>query len=182
MRLPALRRPSRGRTRLPLWAVAFVACVASVSCGSSSGPPPSSTPSHLLARPLPDVRRPAVGGEEVDLARLRGRVVLIDFFAENCGPCARSLPAVEALHQAMPELSVIGISEDEDAAGARRMVERFGLTFPVVHDAQHVLAGRFRVTAMPATFVADAAGVVRWRGSQAHDEGELRAVIEGVAP
>ncbi|HEU4533354.1 MAG TPA: TlpA disulfide reductase family protein [Polyangiaceae bacterium] len=159
---------------------ASVASVASVSCGSAGGQPPASAPSPLLSRALPDFRRPAVGGgEEVETARLRGRVVLVDFFAENCIPCARSLPAVEALHRAMPELSVVGVSEDEDAAGARRMVERFGLTFPVVHDAQHVLAGRYRVVAMPATFVADASGVVRWRGDQAHDEGELRAVIEG---
>jgi cytochrome c biogenesis protein CcmG/thiol:disulfide interchange protein DsbE len=64
----------------------------------------------------------------------------------------------------MPEVAVLGVSEDDDAAGAQRMVERYGLTFPVVHDEGRVLAGRFRVSDIPATFVVDSRGVVRFEG------------------
>jgi hypothetical protein len=42
-----------------------------------------------------------------------------------------------------------------------------------------VLAGRFCVVDLPATFVADPSGVVRWRGDRPHEEGELRAVVDG---
>ena len=103
--------------------------------------------------------------------------MVIDFFAEHCAPCVRSLPAIEALHRAMPEVAVLGVSEDDEKSGARRMVERHGLTFPVVHDEGHVLAGRFRVMELPATFVVDARGVVRWRGA-ADRADDVRAVVD----
>jgi cytochrome c biogenesis protein CcmG/thiol:disulfide interchange protein DsbE len=174
MRRLAPARPAGAAPALAALALAYWC-----ACGGSAAPPPSS-PSALLARPLPDFRRPSLAGDDVATDRLRGEVVLVDFFAEDCPPCARSLPALEALHRARPGLRIVGVSEDEDAAGARRVVERFGLTFPVVHDAQHVLAGRYRVVDLPVTFVADGAGVVRWRGDGAHEEGEYGAVVDGV--
>jgi len=76
----------------------------------------------------------------------------------------------------MPDVVVLGVSEDDDADGARRMVERHGLTFPVVHDGGHALAGRFRVTDMPATFVVDSRGVVRWQGTSDSAD-DLGAVV-----
>jgi peroxiredoxin len=147
-------------------------------CGSSSSKAPPSAPTPLLAKPTPDFTRAALDGSRVETASLRGRVMLIDFFAEHCVPCVKSLPAIEALHRAQPNLAVVGISEDDDADGARRMVARHGLTFPVVHDPEHALAGRYRVQDLPATFVVDARGVVRWHGA-VDDEQKVRAVVDG---
>jgi peroxiredoxin len=130
-----------------------------------------------LSKATPDFTRPALDGSRVETAALRGRVLLIDFFAEHCVPCVKSLPAIEALHRAEPDLAVIGISEDDDTAGARRMVARHDLTFPVVHDPEHALAGRYRVLELPATFVVDARGVVRWSGA-VEDESHVRAVVD----
>jgi len=126
---------------------------------------------------MPDFARAALNGSRVETASLRGRVMLIDFFAEHCVPCGKSLPAIEALHRAEPHLAVVGVSEDDDAEGARRMVARHGLTFPVVHDPEHALAGRYRVLELPASFVVDARGVVRWRGA-VEDEAQARAVVD----
>ena len=75
-------------------------------------------------------------------------------------------------------MAVVGVSEDDDADGARRMVARHALTFPVVHDPEHALAGRYRVLELPATFVVDARGVVRWTGV-VEDEKQVRAVVDG---
>jgi peroxiredoxin len=148
------------------------------ACGSSSSPkPPPSAPSPLLSKTTPDFARPALDGSRVETAMLRGRVVLIDFFAEHCAPCVKSLPAIEALHRSQPGVAVVGISEDDDADGARRMVARHGLTFPVVHDPQRALAGRYRVVELPATFVVDARGVVRWHGA-VENESQVRAVVD----
>jgi peroxiredoxin len=135
-----------------------------------------SDPSPLLSRPSPDFRRQALDGSVVETTAWRGRVVLVDFFAEHCAPCARSLPSIEALHRAMPDVVVLGVSEDDDAVGAQRMVERHSLSFPVVYDDGHALAGRFRVTDMPATFVVDARGLVRWQGSGESTD-DLGAVV-----
>jgi cytochrome c biogenesis protein CcmG, thiol:disulfide interchange protein DsbE len=147
------------------------------ACGSSSSKPPPGAPSPLFAKATPDFARPAIDGSRVETASLRGRVMLIDFFAEHCVPCVKSLPAIEALHQARPNVAVVGVSEDDDVDGARRMVARNGLTFPVVHDPEHALAGRYRVLELPATFVVDARGVVRWHGA-VEDAGELGAVVD----
>jgi peroxiredoxin len=149
-----------------------------VACGASSAKAPPSAPSPLLSRTTPDFARAALDGSRVETASLRGRVVLIDFFAEHCVPCVKSLPAIEALHRAQPNLAVVGVSEDDDAEGARRMVARHGLTFPVVHDPEHAVAGRYRVLDLPATFVVDAHGVVRWYGA-VEDEEKIRAVVDG---
>jgi hypothetical protein len=57
-------------------------------------------------------------------------------------------------------------------------VARFGLSFPVIHDASNVLSGRFRVASLPTTFVADANGVIRWVGDESQTEPQLRQAVE----
>ena len=67
---------------------------------------------------------------------------------------------MQALHRRHPKLVVLGISLDADIDVARALVARHGLTFPVIHDPQGILAGRFRVTEIPASFVVDHGGRV----------------------
>jgi cytochrome c biogenesis protein CcmG, thiol:disulfide interchange protein DsbE len=178
----AARRSSRSMAPAASYTVRHVAVCAALlgtaGCAPSSSKAPPSSPSPLLAKATPDFTRAALDGSRVETASLRGRVVLIDFFAEHCAPCVKSLPAIEALHRAKPDLAVVGVSEDDDADGARRIVARHGLTFPVVHDPEHALAGRYRVNELPATFVVDARGVVRWHGA-VENEGHARAVVDG---
>lgn len=141
---------------LVLWAAA------SGGCGGAPLPPLVSSASRLLGRDLPAFRRPTVQGGSVDTASSAGRVRVIDFFADYCRPCQRALPGLEAFHRRHPEVEVIGVSLDADEATARRSIGRHHLTFPVVHDAGNVLAGRFRVSELPHAFVADGRGQVRF--------------------
>ncbi|MCA9709982.1 MAG: CHAT domain-containing protein, partial [Myxococcales bacterium] len=128
----------------------------------------------------------AAGGEQEDgllqareIVRLplRGKVVVIKFFAKYCEPCKETLPAAEKLHQQHPEVAFVGISEDEYPSDAQALIDGFGLSFPVVHDQGNVLAGRFRVSEMPVTFVVDAQGVVQWVGGPGQGEKDLAAAI-----
>jgi len=147
-------------------------------CGGAAPKPlPPSASSPLISHASPDFRRPALDGSTVETTTWRGRVIVVDFFSEHCVPCARSLPSIEALHRALPNVAVLGVSEDDDVSGAQRMIQRHSLTFPVVHDDGHALAGRFRVSELPATFVVDGRGVVRWRGTP-ETEDDVRAVVE----
>ena len=105
--------------------------------------------------------------------------MVVKFFANYCAPCKKTLPAAEELARRRPEVSVIGISEDELASDARRTVATYGLTFPVIHDRDNLIAGRFGVTEMPIAFVIDAAGVVRWAADDTHNEADLERAVDG---
>jgi thiol-disulfide isomerase/thioredoxin len=108
-------------------------------------------------------------------------VLIVDFFADYCRPCQRALPALEALHRANPELAVVGVSLDEDPARALRSVARHHLSFPVVHDAGNVLAGRFRVAELPYAFVVDGAGKVRFACGFGQPEDAVARVVAALA-
>jgi peroxiredoxin len=135
-------------------------------------PPPSSA-SHALGMSLTPFRRPTVQGGFFDTAQVAGRVLVVDFFADYCRPCQRTLPQVEALHRAHPELAIVGVALDPDGAAVRRTIARHGLTFPIVHDAALALAGRFRVNTLPAAFVIDESGRVSWAAGPDQPEDAL---------
>jgi peroxiredoxin len=164
-----------------LCALSVVSAFASaLSCSSAKANAPPSAPSPLSGKPLPDFRRPTLAGERVDTQALRGHVIVVKFFADYCEPCKRTLPAVERLSRELTDASFIGVSEDEYRATAESVVARYRLTFPVVHDAGQVLSGRFRVSDLPATFVAGRDGTIHWVGGASQTEDDLRAAIESV--
>jgi thiol-disulfide isomerase/thioredoxin len=149
------------------------------ACGPGHADYPPATQHPLLGQPLPQIHhRETLDGQPFDAAQLAGKPVLVKFFADYCKPCKATLPAAERLHEAHPEVLFVGIDEDETTDTARTVVQRFGLTFPVIHDADNVLSGRFRVSSMPMTFVADGSGVVRWVGGDGQTEDDLRRAVE----
>jgi peroxiredoxin len=112
----------------------------------------------------PPFRLPAVAGGEVDLQSLRGRVVVLNFWATWCPPCVEELPSLERLHRALGKegLSVVSVSVDEDEGVLRRFVTEHKLTFPVLRDpGGRLAAGAYRTTGYPETFELDAEGIVR---------------------
>jgi len=139
---------------------------------------PASSPSPLLHQTLPEFRRSAVsGGALFDSDAQRGHVVLVKFFAKYCAPCQRTLPSVEALHREHPDVVVVGVSEDDMEDDAAEQVQMLGLSFPVVLDRGHALAGKFRVSEMPVAFVADERGRVVWVGGPEKDAASMRAAV-----
>jgi thiol-disulfide isomerase/thioredoxin len=157
--------------------MALVVPVGSLACAAPTFPPSSGHP--LLGAPLPEIRRrESLDGHLVDQGALTAGPVLVKFFAEYCEPCKETLPAAERIHEAYPEVTFVGVDEDESSEAARALVSRYGLTFPVVHDTSNVLAASFGVTSMPMTFVADARGVVRWVGAQGQTEDDLRRAVQ----
>ncbi|MCC6213825.1 MAG: TlpA family protein disulfide reductase [Polyangiaceae bacterium] len=141
---------------------------------------PPSAPHQLAGRPLPAFARPALSGARFDLAATRGQVTIVKFFARYCEPCKRTLPAVQRLHTELPEVALVGISEDESEEDARALVAAYGLAFPVVLDRGNVLAGRYRVTDLPVTFVADRAGNLAWVGGPDQSEADLEAAVRSL--
>jgi cytochrome c biogenesis protein CcmG/thiol:disulfide interchange protein DsbE len=142
--------------------------------------PRASAPSSLLGRPAPEFARTALDGTKVEPATMRGKVVVLEFFAQFCVPCRTAMPAAEAAQKQRPAVMFVGVSEDDSAETAANVARSYGVTFPIVHDRGKALAGRLRVSELPATIVIDAAGVVRWVGAEASTAEELTRVIDSV--
>lgn len=158
----------------------LVLLATSALLGCAGSPPPPSAPSPLLGKPLPSIRRPTLAGGALATDDLAGRTVVVKFFAKYCEPCKRTLPEAQRLHETRPDVAIIGVSEDERASEAQETAQRYGLTFPVVHDRSNVLAGKFRVRELPVTFVADRTGKLRYVIGPAHHERTLEQVLDSI--
>ncbi len=119
----------------------------------------------LLNQQAPDFTRQDLNGHAVHLAGLRGKVVLLNFWATWCAPCQVEMPTFSAWQrQYGPRgLEVVGVSMDDSAASARRVVERLKIDYPVaMGDAR--LGLRYNgVLGLPLTFLIDRNGVIRAR-------------------
>lgn len=147
------------------------------ACGPATYPASISHP--LLGQPMPAIHhRHTLDGQPVEAEQLAGKPVLVKFFAQYCQPCRATLPAAERLHESHPDVTFLGIDEDESSETASALAQQYGLKFAVVHDEGNVLSGRFRVSSMPTTFVADSKGVVRWVGGEGQTEDDLRRAVE----
>lgn len=153
-----------GRARLALarrgrlWVLAAVATlVAACSVGAS----PSSATG--IGQPAPEIRGTALDGSSVDLATLKGKPVVVNFWASWCDPCRAEFPVIRdavAAH-AKDGLVVIGVLFKDDPAPARSFVAAFGAKWPTVPDADGSVATAYRVVAPPQSYFIDARGVVR---------------------
>jgi len=120
----------------------------------------------MLAKPL-DLAFTAVDGREVDLAKLRGKVVLIDFWATWCGPCIAEIPNVKRVYAEYHErgFEIIGVSLDrtQDRQKLLDFVTRQNMPWPQHFDGKggrNELAVRFAVTSIPAMLLVDPTGRV----------------------
>lgn len=149
---------------------------------------------EMVAMPPPPLpagtRAPAfstrtLAGKPLSLASLRGKVVLLDYWATWCGPCRMATPTLRALHQKfhVRGFSVVGMSMDQadTMAHVKPFVAAMHITYPVTV----ALAGNARaqaayhVNALPSQYLIDRNGVVRWSqaGYSLNEGQELTARI-----
>ncbi len=117
----------------------------------------------------PGERAPRIAGKSIlkaaaiDSAKLRGKVIVVDFWASWCKPCEREIPVLSKLAKKHPkDVVVIGISVDNEKSDAKRFISRLGPGFASVHDGSHASAKAFSPSKMPSTFVIDKKGIVRF--------------------
>ena len=108
----------------------------------------------------------ASDGREVDLEKMRGKVVLIDFWASWCGPCMIEMPKVKAAYEKLqPQgFEILGINLDEDKAQMQRVLTAANMTWPQCFDGrkwESPLVSRFGIMSIPTVWLVDKRGVLR---------------------
>ena len=142
----------------------------------------------VFPRPAPSFVVRDLEGNDFSSDELRGRVVLLDFWATWCQPCVKDLPRLSELHESYSDrgLSVVSLSIDEGGDAARkvkRMIHRKKASHPVYLDAAESPAwNTYLVQVVPAQFLIDAGGniVAQWSGNIDLQEVEA-AIIELLA-
>jgi len=103
-------------------------------------------------------------GKEVDLSNLKGKVVLINFWASWCSPCKAEMPAIQATYQVYRDqgLVVLGINvtDQGEANAARQFAQTEGLTFPLLADVRGDIFQLYQVQALPTSFFVDRQGKI----------------------
>ena len=124
-------------------------------------------PALLLAKELkvgeafPD--HPSVGLERT-LPELKGKFVLVDFWASGCGPCPKSFPLMNQLQSPRggKGLAVLAINLDEEASDAQSFLASHPADFKVACGANQDCAAAFQVEAMPSSYLIDREGRARY--------------------
>ena len=129
----------------------------------------------LVDRPLPKLALTTVDGKPFDASTLRGKVVLLDFFASWCGICRAELPQLKtayAKYQNDPKVAFILVSIDEDDKRLQRYLAEMKFPFPVARLTAEQAEKTMGFDNVPATFYVDATGVVRYQlnGSESHGD------------
>lgn len=134
--------------------------------------------------PAPELKAQDLAGAPKTLADYRGKVVLLNFWASWCPPCLREIPSMERLRIKMAgrPLAIVALDSAEAQEDVNAFLSGMKLGFPVLLDPDGSNTRRWKVFALPTTFLLDAEGRVRYvlTGPTEWDEGEALAVIESL--
>jgi peroxiredoxin len=176
-------RSERGLARVAAiaWALAFAGLAAAAG-----------EPSEALRLTRLGMTEPAAAfsvttpdGSSLSLQDLKGKVVLLNFWATWCEPCREEMPAMERLARTYRErgLAVLAVSLDRDGASVvRPFLKRHDLTFLVGLDPEQMVARLYRVWALPSTLILDRQGVPLFavQGARDWDSPAGHLLIDGL--
>ena len=119
----------------------------------------------VVGAKFPDFDEKDLAGQPLSIARFKGKVVLVDFWATWCGPCIGELPNVLAAYEKhhAKGFEIVGISLDSDRAKLDKFIADRKLTWPQYFDGkgwQTKLAGVYGVNSIPATYLLDGEGKI----------------------
>lgn len=123
--------------------------------------PPQILPQLANNTPL-DLKVTAVDGSEINLSKLRGKVVLLDFWSTRCPPCVEELPNVFAAYNKFhgKGFEIIGISTDENRESLIRFIKARGITWPQYFDDNRQISQRWNIPGLPTMWLINKKGLV----------------------
>ena len=122
-----------------------------------------------------------LGGRDVDLSSFKGEVVLVNFWATWCEPCREEMPSLQRLQQKLGGrgFRVVGVNVGEGAPRIRQFLERTPVSFTMLRDADSDVMKAWRVRMLPASFLVDRRGMLRYQivGEADYDDAAQQAPI-----
>jgi len=116
-------------------------------------------------RTAPTLARTDLAGKPVDLRDLKGRVVLVNFWATWCEPCRAEMPSFERLRASLESqrVAVLAVNLAEPEARIRRFLDTMPLRYPILLDRDGTTARAWQARVLPATYVIAPDGKIRYR-------------------
>ncbi|HZU06784.1 MAG TPA: TlpA disulfide reductase family protein [Chloroflexota bacterium] len=133
-----------------------------------------------LGSPAPDFALQNVDGTTVRLSELRGKPVVVNFWATWCAPCREEMPAMQEVYEQYRDrgLVILAVNMEEDVRLVRRWIEQGGFTFTFLLDSEGELVKRYNVTAAPTSYFIGRDGVIRDLKLGALSRSEMQAKVE----
>lgn len=181
--------PRQIKTRARLWvwlgaaAVVIAGVIGVVYFRGSDGTATGTITTVRVGSAAPGFTLQLLTGETLSLAGLKGKPVLVNFWASSCPHCQQEAPIMVRMYERYRDkgLAVVSINVIWDKADdAKRFVQTYHLPYPVGLDATGAIGGAYGVDATPATFFIDKGGVVRARQDGAGSEAEIAKQIEAL--
>lgn len=106
---------------------------------------------------------PMSGGAPIALSSMKGKVLLVDFWASWCPPCRKSFPLYNQMQKELGanKFEVVGINVDENVQDAKDFLKESPVDFPIFADSKGEMPEKFGVQGMPTSYLVDKNGVVR---------------------
>lgn len=160
MRVATIRRSNPRFLASLVAGAVLVGLMALVAVGFTRDPARIESP--LIGRPAPTFRLVSLDGTTVDLAALRGRPVVLNFWASWCIPCRDEAPLLRAAQERyQPNLAFLGVVYQDSAASAQAFVDRYGIAYPSLLDPDGRTALDYGVYGIPETYFIAADGTIR---------------------
>ncbi len=137
----------------------------------------------LLGRTAPTFEAQTFDGQAFSLDQLRGKTVVLSFWASWCSPCRLELPALSQLQKERDDVVIYAVNVDKERAPAEKFLRQVAFDLPMVWDNESRAMGQYNVLSMPTMFVVDAQGTVKFsKTGYSREKGlaELIAVLDGL--
>lgn len=165
--------------RVPAWLptrhmarLAVLACVLllTLQAAAEKAPPARMSPARMAAV-IADHKLSTLDGRTITARELRGKVVVLTFWASWCAPCRREMPEFDHLNAELATrgAQVVGISVDADRGNALRFVKKNKLRMVIAHDGPQGLVEKLDLGMLPCTIVLDRQGAVAFDAGAVHD-------------
>ena len=128
---------------------------------------------------LPDLASFKLEGKLPDA--LKGKIIVVDFWASWCAPCAKSFPVLDELQKKYADrVVVLAVNVDEKKSKMDAFLEKHAVSFTIVRDAEQKLVAAVEPATMPTSFILDATGKVRFLHNGFHGEDTRKEYISEI--